>query len=388
MKKLETKKIFIITGEHSGDLHASCAVKALKKTMPDIIIEAVGGENLQNQGVKLFRDHSNSEMGVVGISPQAIINHIQLGLDIINYLKNEFKPDLVLLVDYGGFNLRMARELKKHGIETFYYISPQVWASRRGRINMIKKYVSKLMVIFPFEENLHRSKGVNVEYVGHPLISQLDREFSKEEFVKMNGLNPHKKIIGIFPGSRKMELKYMMSVFLGAAQIIYGHSKKVQFCIGQAPNISDELFQKYFNRYKDSDLDIKVLKNQNHALLACSDVVLLASGTITLEAAIYKTPMVVSYKAPRLIYWLYLLLRYLSFVSLPNIIAGKEIVKEYIQNEAKPELIAVETLSLLHNSVKREIMIEDLGQINKQLGDKIASDEVAKIIKKYFDIHD
>ena len=379
----ENKKIFIVTGEHSGDLHASFIVKELKKINSDIQIEAIGGKNLENEGVKLFCDHS--KMAVVGLDAlKSLFSHIKLGKNLIDYLKNEYKPDLVLLIDYGGFNLRIAKELKKRGIEIFYYISPQVWASRKGRINVIKKYISKIMLILPFEENLYKQKGVNAEYVGHPLISQLPVHPDKEEFLKKNNLDPNKKIVGIFPGSRKMEINYLLPIFLKSACKINEYSKKIQFCIAQAPNLPDKLINKHFENFaKKKDIDIKVLKNQNHALLANSDAAIVASGTITLEATLYNTPIVISYKGPYIAYLVYLLIRYLKFVALPNIIAGKEVVKEFIQNKAKPELIANEVLALLHNKDKREKMKYEMEQIRKQLGDKIASREVAGIINRY-----
>jgi len=291
----------------------------------------------------------------------------------------------VLLIDYGGFNLRIAKELKKRGFKVLYYISPQVWASRKGRINAIKKYVSKLLVILPFEENFHKNEGVNAQYVGHPLISQLPKDFSKEEFLSINGLDPNKKIVGIFPGSRKMELNYLLPVFLESVKLIAKHAQKVQFCIGQAPNVSDELLLKYINNFDMSDVEIKILKNQNHALLATADAVMLASGTITLEASLYETPMIVSYKGPLWAYLGYLMLRRLNIISLPNIIAGKNIVKEFLQYDAKPEIISNEILSLLHNPSKKNEMINELRNIKEQLGDKIASQEVAGIIKQYLE---
>ncbi|HSA06427.1 MAG TPA: lipid-A-disaccharide synthase [Candidatus Gastranaerophilales bacterium] len=377
------KKIFIITGEHSGDIHASFIVKELRKINHDVEIEAIGGKSLEQEGVKLFCDHS--KMAVVGLDAiKSLFSHIMLGKRLVEYLKNEYKPDLVLLIDYGGFNLRIAKELKKYGIEIFYYISPQVWASRKGRVDIIKKYISKIMLILPFEENIYKEKGVNAEYVGHPLISQLPFNFDKEDFIKKNNLDPDKKIVGIFPGSRKMEINNLLPIFLKAAYKINAHSRKVQFCVAQAPNLEDELLNKHIAIFAiKNNLEIKTLKNQNHALLANSDVAIAASGTITLEAALYNTPIIISYKAPYIAYIVYLMIRYIKFAALPNIIANKEIIKEFIQHKAKPDLIANETLALLHNKTKREAMIEELKQIREQLGDKTASKEVAQIINDY-----
>ncbi len=378
-----TKKIFIVTGEHSGDFHASFIVKELRKINPDIRIEAIGGENLKNEGIKLFCDHS--KMAVVGLDAlKSLFSHIKLGKNLVNYLKNEYKPDIVLLIDYGGFNLRIAKELKKRGIEVFYYISPQVWATRKGRINIIKKYISKIMLILPFEEGIYKEKGVNAQYVGHPLISQLPARFEREEFIKKNNLDPHKKIVGIFPGSRKMEINYLLPIFLEAAHKINSHSRKVQFCIAQAPNLQDKVLEKHIKDFVImNDLEIKILKNQNHGLLANSDAAIAASGTITLEAALYNTPIVISYKGPYIAYLVYLLIRYIRFAALPNIIAGKEVVKEFIQHRAKPGLIANEILALLHNEGKRNEMIREMGKIREKLGDKIASKEVAQIINRH-----
>jgi len=377
------KKIFIVTGEHSSDIHASYIVRELKKQDADIEIEAIGGSSLENEGVKLFSDHS--KMSVMGLEAiKSIFSHIKLGKDLMHYLTESFKPDLVLLIDYGGFNLRIAKELKKRGIEVFYYISPQVWATRKGRIQNVKKYVNKMMSIFPFEEQLYKDNGVNAEYVGHPLISQLPSGFSKEDFIKEHKLDSHSKIVGIFPGSRKMEIDNLLPIFLESAKIIHSHTKKIQFCLGQAPNISDKLINKHINKFnKKNNIEIKIIKNQNHALLANSDAVILASGTISLEAALYTTPMVISYKGPSLIYLIYLLIRYIKFVALPNIIAGKQIIEEFIQHRAKPDLIAIEILSLLHNAPKREKMISELQEIQGILGDKTASSEVAKILNDF-----
>lgn len=373
----ETKRIFIVTGEHSGDMHASFIVKELKELNKDIQIEAIGGHNLKEASVKLFSDHS--KMAVVGLDAlKSIFSHISLGKRLVDYLQKDYKPDLVLLIDYGGFNLRLAKALKERGIDIYYYISPQVWATRKGRIDVIKKYVSKIMLILPFEEKIYQDKGVNAEYVGHPLISQLPEPTDRETFFKENNIDPNKKLVGIFPGSRKMEINYLMPIFLEAIKKIADQSKDTQFCIAQAPNLSDDLLDKHLK-----NTDIKVLKNQNHPLIANSDVIIAASGTISLEAALYGTPAVISYKGPYIAYIGYLLMRYIKLVALPNIIADKEIVKEFIQNRAKPDLIANEVLSLLHNEERKSEMISELRGIREKLGDKVASKEVARIINEY-----
>ncbi|MEI7475697.1 MAG: lipid-A-disaccharide synthase [bacterium] len=377
------KRVFIVTGEHSGDTHAASVVEELRKINPEVEIEAIGGSNLERQGVKLFGTHS--KMGVVGLDAlKAIFSHIQLGKDILNYLKNEFKPDLVLLIDYGGFNLRLAEFLKKEGFPVYYYIAPQVWASRKGRIKKIKKYIDKVMVIFPFEEDFHKNEGVNAEYVGHPLLSQLPKATSKKKFSKNNFIDENKKLVGIFPGSRKMELEYLLPIFIKSANLIYEKSdKEIEFFICRASNFSKERFQTFLDnalkQVKNNKITFRVT-NENNALLSSCDVSILASGTITLEAALYKTPMVVSYKGPTIAYLIYLMVKSLKYVSLPNIISGEKVVEELLQFKAQPKLISEEVIGLLYDKDKRTTMLNKLSNIREKFGDKVAAEEVARII--------
>lgn len=375
-----TNKIFIITGEHSGDLHASNVVKEVKKVLPDIEIAAVGGENLKNQGVKLFHDHSNMSVGGLGFI-RKIPAHVQLGKDIISFLNNEFHPDVVLLVDYGGFNLSIAKHLKKFDYKVFYYISPQVWATRKGRLKKIKKFVDKMMLILPFEEEIHKKAGVNAEYVGHPLINQMPEPTSKHDFCKNYNLDPDKPLIGIFPGSRKMEIQYLLDIFIKSAILIKNSRNDAQFCIAQAGNLKDDLFYKYFNKsVKNSDLNISVIKGANYEILSASDALILTSGTVTLEAGIYKTPMIISYKALWLAYWIFLMIKYIDHVGLPNLILNKYVVPEFLQEKAKPELISEYILKLLDDTPERNEMLYNLNSLNSILTNKVAPKRVAEII--------
>ena len=199
------KKLFIITGEYSGDRHASDVVRELKKINPDIQIEAVGGSCLANEGVKLYCDHS--KMSAVGFNTKIILRHIFLGREIANYLKNEYKPDLVLLIDYGGFNLNLSKVLSKFGMKIFYYIPPQIWASRKWRIKTVKKCIDKVLTIFPFEKEFYDSEGINSQFVGHPIVNELPKCENRNEFFEKHNLDKNKKLVGIFPGSRVFEIK-------------------------------------------------------------------------------------------------------------------------------------------------------------------------------------
>ncbi len=368
------KKLFIITGEYSGDMHAARVVKELKSLECDgLEIEAVGGINLIKENIKLFANQD--KMSAVGLSPKIIIDHFKLGKSLLDYLKNVYKPDLVLLIDYGLFNLIMAKFLKAAGIKVFYYIPPQVWASRKYRIHFIKWFVDKVLCIFPFEKNLYAQYGIDTHYCGHPLVSQLPVRASRLDFFEKYGLDVNKKLISVFPGSRTFELKQLMEIFKQAVVRLGHRHHDIQFCMSQAPNLSDEIYNKYLG-----DFDIKVIKGDNHALLSVSDALILASGTVALEACLYKTPMIIAYRGPKLFYWIYLLVRCIKRVSLPNIIADKEIVPELIQDKATVNNITYEIEELLYNQSKREENIKQLGEVKELLSNKNSALEVAKVI--------
>jgi len=378
------QKIFIITGEHSGDIHASKVVEELRKSCPadaELIIEGIGGENLKNAGVKLFSDQK--KMSAVGFSFKMLFDHLNLGARLVNYLKNDYKPDLVLLVDYGAFNLNIAKVLKKNNknIKIYYYIPPQVWASRKWRINVIKKFVDKVLCIFPFEKTMYEENGIDVHYCGHPLVLQLPEPANRDEFFEKHGLDKSKRLVSIFPGSRVFELKRLMKIFIKAAEILKKVHPDVQFLISHAPNLADDVFNQFLDKS-----EFKVIKGENHAMLSVSDALILASGTVALEASIYKTPMIIAYSGPTLIYLIYLLVRCIDKVSLPNIIANKDIVPELIQSKAKPDLIAYNIEKLLYDAEYRVNNIKELSSVKDLLSDKYsaleAANEILKIVTK------
>lgn len=367
------KKVFIITGEYSGDIHASHVVKALKQINPDVEIEGVGGENLKNAGVKLFSDQK--KMGAVGLSLKIVTDHFLLGKRIVDYLTKEYRPDLVLLIDYGVFNLNISKFLKRAGIKTLYYIPPQVWASRKWRINTIRKNIDEVLCIFPFEKTMYESYGIKTHYCGHPLVSQLPEKVDKDKFFEKHGFDKNKKLVAIFPGSREFELKFLMKVFVKTAQNLQKNHPDLQFCISHAPNLSDSVYDKYLQK-----TDFPVIKGENQALLSVSDALILASGTVALEACLYQTPMIIAYRGPWLFYLIYLIVRCIKRVSLPNIIADKLIVPEIIQGNVNVSKISYEIEKLLYDNDYRRQNIKDLGDVKALLSDKISSVEVAKVI--------
>jgi len=374
MENEKFKKIFIITGEYSGSMHAVRVAECLKNLNPDLVIEGIGDENLEKAGVKLFENHS--KMSAVGLSPKIIFNHLLLGKRLVDYLTKEYKPDLVLMIDYGAFNLSVSKFLKRNGIKTFYYIPPQVWASRKWRINTIKKNIDKVLCIFPFEVEMYRSMGIDVHYCGHPLVKQLPEKADRDEFFEKHGLDKSKKLVSIFPGSRTFELKYLMQLFIKSAKTLQKKHSDIQFVISHAPNLSEE----DYNKYLKGDRAFKIIKGENQALLSVSDGLILASGTVALESALYQVPMIISYRGPWLFYFIYLLVRCIKKVSLPNIIMDKFIVPELIQGKATVKNISTEIEKIIYDENYRKNYIDDLGKVKEKLSDKYSAQEVANTI--------
>ncbi len=373
------KKIFIITGEYSGDIHGGNVLNCIKEKYPDIDAEAIGGDNLKNAGARLFCDHS--KMSAFGFSLKMAFEHLTLEKRVCNYILNEYKPDLVLLIDYGTFNLRVAKKLKGSGIKVVHYIPPQVWASRKWRIKYIKKYVDKVLCIFPFEENMYKEYGIDVHFCGHPLVKQLPPPADKKEFFEKHGFDISRPLVSIFPGSRPLELAFLADTLINGAKKLQNKHPELQFCISHAPNLKDAVFDKYIK-----NTDFKIIKGENHALLSVSDSLILASGTVALEAALYKTPMIIGYRGPWILYLIYLLVRCIKNVSLPNIITGKNIVPELIQAKFNSENICYETEKLLYNKEYRESIISQLSSVKDCLTDKYSASEVADAVLKLLEI--
>lgn len=369
------KKIFVITGEHSGDMHAGKVVEILKSQNPELEVQGIGGDNLKNAGATIFCDHT--KMSGFGLNFRMIVEHLSLEKDVCEYILDEYKPDLVLLIDYGTFNLRVAKRLKGKGIKVFHYIPPQVWASRKWRIKGIKKFVDKVLCIFPFEVEMYKKEGIDVHYCGHPLVRQLPPKIDKKMFFDKHGLDVSRPLVSIFPGSRPLELKYLSSTFISAANRLKNLHPELQFCISHAPNLKDKIFNKYIK-----ENNIKIIKGENQALLSVSDSLILASGTVSLEAALYQTPMLIAYKGPWLLYLLYLLVRCIDKVALPNIILNRFLVKELLQHKFTVENIVYETEKLLYDSSYRADFIEQLGEVRELLSDKYSANEVAECINE------
>lgn len=343
--KIMSKKIFISCGEYSGEVHASNLIKELKLSSNDYEIKAFGACLIKELGVELLENYSNYSFS--GITE--VIKNLPKIFELKDRLCKailDYNPDLVVMVDYGGFHTQLAKSLKKKGFKgkITQFIAPQIWASRPWRIKNIKKYIDKVYCSLPFEEKLYQRNAIEVEYVGNPVFSSLSARKNKKEL----GLDLDETVIGVFPGSRTAEIQYMLPIMIESAKKIKElfPKRKFRFLLAKAPNLDIKVLNKYgFDKQTDIELFQENLPNPNHALLSAANGLWLCSGTVTLEAAFYATPYFLSYKSTLLNYTLYRLLRTINKAGLANIISGKDLVKEFIQHDADVENFIEETSS-------------------------------------------
>ena len=321
----------IVAGEASGDMRAAGLARALKELDPSLQLSGIGGEHMRLAGVECFTDIT--ELAVIGIA-EVVKNLSRIKKVFDQTLKQIDKdpPDGVILVDYPGFNLRLAREIKKRGIKIIYYISPQVWAWREKRVLKIKKLVDCMIVLFPFEQNIYSKYGMKVDYVGHPLVDEIVVEKNQTEVLKSIGLSASKTTIGLMPGSRAKEIERHLPCMLEAAQILFKHNKERQFILLKAPTIPLKLIQDQLFSYKH--LPLKIYGSSIYDGINAMDAVMVASGTATLETALLKKPMVIIYKTSWLTYAIAKSVIKIPYIGLVNIVAGKKIAEELIQNDA------------------------------------------------------
>ena len=341
----KTPKVFISCGEFSGEAHASRVVDELKKINPEIQFYAFGSRALEGRGVKIlfdYRKYSFSGLTEVVKNLSAIL---KLKQKISNSIL-ELNPDLVLLVDYSGFNLELARTLKESGFKKpiYEYIAPQLWASRPWRIKKIKKNIDKVLCTLPFEQAIYQQAQIPYRYVGNPVAISLQAPASKQDFAKSDEI-----LIGLFPGSRKSEIQYMLPLMLKSAQtLILKHpEKKIKFIIAKAENLSQEIFYKFGYKQESEIQIIDGSKSNNHKLLSGADLLWLCSGTVTLEAALYGTPHFLAYKSNFINYICYLFFRTTTKAGLANIINQKDLVKEFLQYSATERNFIQETENFL-----------------------------------------
>jgi lipid-A-disaccharide synthase len=373
---MNQKKILIIAGEPSGDLHASNLVRDLRSLNPALRFFGMGGNLSKDAGVEIIFDIS--KLALVGLA-EVLKNIFTVGKvykGILRKIDLE-RPDLAILVDYPGFNLRLAKELKRRSIPVAYYISPQVWAWGRDRIGIIKRCVDKIIVFFKFEEELYKTYGVNVEFVGHPLLDTVKPTRSKDETLRTYALAKDRLTVALLPGSRKLEIENLLSVMAGTAKVIKEKMPETQFIIAKYPDLPVSLYKKAL---LDSGLDVKIADGDTHNVLSISDFAIVASGTATLETAIIGIPLVIIYKANLLTYLLYKFVATIPFIGIVNIIAGRQVAPEFLQNDATALNISEEVTGILADKKKLDTMRKELAGVKSALGLPGASMRAAKAI--------
>ncbi|MDP1853451.1 MAG: lipid-A-disaccharide synthase [Candidatus Omnitrophota bacterium] len=375
IKTQKSKHVFIVCGEPSGDLNAGLLAEALKKLNPDIKISGVGGALLQKSGAEIFYDIAGlSVMGLFDVLKK-LPKFFALKKLILEKISSE-KPDAIILVDFSGFNLRLAKTINKK-IPVIYYVSPQVWASRKGRVETIKKYISKMIVIFKFEEEFYKKYGIDAEFVGHPLLDIVKPAQEKNEFLKQCGFSENKTTIALLPGSRAAEIKNILPVMAKTAELISEKLKNAQFVIARSPNVELNIYKEIIDGFK---INITIIEGRTYDCLNIADFALVCSGTATLETAIMQKPFVIIYKMNLLNYLLYRPQVKLPYIGMVNIVAGKKIIPEFIQFGAKPEIIAEAVLGILRDETKLSQMKKNLSEISSLLGPSNAATSAAKII--------
>lgn len=370
------KKILIVAGEPSGDLHASNLVRNLKTIRPDLTFFGIGGTLSKKAGVDIVFD----------ITPLALVGLVEVLKNIFTVGKaykailqkaDAEKPDLAILVDYPGFNLKLAKALKRRSIPVIYYISPQVWAWGRNRVNIIKRCVKKILVFFKFEEELYKTCGIDAEFVGHPLLDTVKTTLPKDEILKTYDLSKRKPVIALLPGSRLSELKTLLPVMLAAGVIIDQKLEGAQFIIAKYPGLPRDIYENFAG---DSKLDIRIAEGDTYNVLAASDFAIVASGTATLETALVGTPFVIVYKANLITYLLYKIVSTTRFLGIVNIIAGKEITPEFLQFRMTPENISATVTGLMRDEAGLSAIRNELGRVKSSLGSPGASLRAARSI--------
>ena len=374
MKPLsEQKCVMIIAGEASGDLHGSRLVTAMRKRDNALFFCGIGGQALKAAGVKVLVDAS--ELSVVGITEAfSKIPNLLKGMAVAKKALKRLLPDLLILIDFPDFNLNVAAFAKKLGIPVLYYISPQIWAWRPGRVKKIGKLVDHMAVILPFEEDFYKKHEIPVTFVGHPLLDT-NFDYGKKAFE-----NPDNDIsvIGLLPGSRDREIARHLPIMLGAAQILFKRIKNVKFIISLAPDAKRKTVEEIVNKNRGAS-DFEIVSGNVRKIFERSRVVVAASGTVTLESAISGTPMVIIYKVSPISYWLGRAMIQVKHIGLVNLITGKKIVPELLQDQASPIRIADTVFNMLSDAPGLERLRHELLKVKDALGGPGASQRVADI---------
>lgn len=375
MTKQPAYTVLFSAGESSGEQHAANMFLELKQRCPAIRGIGMGGAKMRQAGIDVRYDSAG--IGVIGLVE--VLKHygeIRRALHLMKQIVAQEKPDLLVCVDYKEFNLKLARFAKRQGVKVLFYVSPQVWAWRPGRVLTYGKAIDMMAVIFPFETKYYEAENVPVRYVGHPSVDKVRPQRGRAEDFELFGLDPARPVVGILPGSRANEIKRMLPVMLDAAVKLADGRPELQFILPQADSVGDAELAEHLQRVA---VKIKLVKNQPYDVIQCCDAVMTTSGTASLEIALLGVPMVIVYRLAAFSYWLGKRLVKIPFIGLPNIIAGKAIVKELIQSQLTADNLAEEVTRLLTDIDYRQHCLEQLGAVKRQLGNGGGSANMAEL---------
>ena len=376
-RPVRNRKILIIAGEASGDLHGSNLVKAMREIDPEIRFYGIGGEKMKEAGVDLVA--RSSDMAVVGLTE--VVSRLPSILKVFFSLRKslgESPPDLLIPIDYPDFNFPLASAAKKRGVRVFYYISPQVWAWRKGRIGKMKKIVDRMAVIFPFEKDFYAREGMEVAFVGHPLLDTVQIKSPKEEVLKSLNMEAGRgcRTIGILPGSRESEVRRILPDMLETARILNQKLSPVQFLLPVADTLSEEFIRNIAGVFPPR---LVLVKDHIYEAIGAMDIAMVASGTATLETALLGTPMIIIYRVSPLTYAVGRMLVDVDHIGIVNIIAGKTIVPEFIQSGVIPMKMADVITQILSDEKRYSEMKKDLAKVREKLGQPGASRRAAAL---------
>ncbi len=374
------KKILIVTGEASGDLHGAELLTDLKKKLPDAEFFGVGGAKMASAGAKIV--YPIGDLAIIGVSQVLLqLGKIKRLFTLLTNKLKEIKPDLVILIDYPGFNLRFAKIVKRHNIPIVYYISPQVWAWGGFRIHEIRRNINKMLVLFKFEETLYKKHKVNAEFVGHPLVDAVRPTNISRKLKNEFGLT-NEKIITLLPGSRKSEIKNLLPAMLRGFEKIHSKIKNSRLLIAKYKELPAELYSEIL---KDFKIPYKLIDGRTYDCVEMADLVIAASGTATLETAILEKPMIITYKVSPLTGIFFLIFVRIPNIGLVNIVSGKKIMPELLQYRATGGRIAKEGIDILTNAPRYKKMKDGLRRVREILGPVGASERAAGAIVKFLE---